>query len=191
MNNYLEHHGILGMKWGKRRYQNPDGTLTAEGKARYGSGTSLEGANTDRNGRFKRAAKTAGKVAATGAAVVAGVAVGKRSNPKQAGKAFTSASTIAEKSAKIAGKTKVGPSEETVKKIKSMSDDELRKAINRQQMEQQYAKLLESDISVGKTKTEAILEAIGDVFAVGGSTATIAATVKKVMNSNDSDKDDE
>lgn len=32
---YLEHHGILGMKWGVRRYQNPDGTLNAKGKIRY------------------------------------------------------------------------------------------------------------------------------------------------------------
>lgn len=31
---YLVHHGIKGMKWGVRRYQNPDGTLTAEGKKR-------------------------------------------------------------------------------------------------------------------------------------------------------------
>lgn len=30
----ITHHGIKGMKWGVRRYQNPDGTLTAEGKAR-------------------------------------------------------------------------------------------------------------------------------------------------------------
>lgn len=29
---YLAHHGILGMKWGVRRYQNKDGTLTAEGR---------------------------------------------------------------------------------------------------------------------------------------------------------------
>ncbi len=35
MNNYLQHHGILGQKWGIRRYQNPDGTLTLAGKARY------------------------------------------------------------------------------------------------------------------------------------------------------------
>lgn len=33
--NFIEHHGILNMKWGRRRFQNPDGTLTPEGKIRY------------------------------------------------------------------------------------------------------------------------------------------------------------
>lgn len=31
---YLVHHGILGMRWGVRRYQNKDGSLTAAGKKR-------------------------------------------------------------------------------------------------------------------------------------------------------------
>ena len=39
-NNELYHHGILGQKWGVRRYQNDDGSLTEEGRARYGVGSS-------------------------------------------------------------------------------------------------------------------------------------------------------
>ena len=34
--NDLVHHGVLGMKWGVRRYQNKDGSLTPEGMRRYG-----------------------------------------------------------------------------------------------------------------------------------------------------------
>lgn len=30
----LYHHGVKGMKWGVRKYQNPDGSLTAKGKKR-------------------------------------------------------------------------------------------------------------------------------------------------------------
>lgn len=34
--NTLSHHGVKGMKWGVRRYQNADGSLTPAGKKRYG-----------------------------------------------------------------------------------------------------------------------------------------------------------
>ncbi len=47
--NELAHHGILGMKWGVRRYQNKDGTLTAAGKVRY-SEESNKAIKTNRDG---------------------------------------------------------------------------------------------------------------------------------------------
>lgn len=51
----LAHHGIKGMKWGVRRYQNKDGSLTPKGKARYKSqGQRLKESNPERYERVQR-----------------------------------------------------------------------------------------------------------------------------------------
>ena len=60
METYLAHHGILGMKWGVRRYQTNDGTLTAAGKVRYGRKMTAK-----RKAAAKKAAQTKKKNAET------------------------------------------------------------------------------------------------------------------------------
>ena len=42
MENELYHHGILGMKWGVRRFQNTDGSLTNAGKERYSAKDAMQ-----------------------------------------------------------------------------------------------------------------------------------------------------
>ena len=50
----LYHHGILGQKWGIRRYQNKDGSLTAEGKNRKTVFVSGSSKTQDKNSPYYR-----------------------------------------------------------------------------------------------------------------------------------------
>lgn len=53
MSNELVHHGIKNQKWGRRRYQNPDGSLTPAGRARYGVGEKRSGSAIDQTSSKK------------------------------------------------------------------------------------------------------------------------------------------
>lgn len=61
---YLEHSGVKGQKWGVRRYQNEDGTLTDEGRKRYGrSLNTIDKLNTQANKYISKASKSNPKLA--------------------------------------------------------------------------------------------------------------------------------
>lgn len=65
----LTHHGILGQKWGVRRFQNKDGSLTAAGrKHQRGTSGEPEHASNKTSTNLKKAAKIGAAVVATGLA---------------------------------------------------------------------------------------------------------------------------
>ena len=70
LSNELMHHGIKGQKWGIRRYQNEDGSLTEEGRERYGSDLKETSYNkTTDNDKIKKAVIVGASIAAASLAV--------------------------------------------------------------------------------------------------------------------------
>lgn len=70
---WLAHHGILGQKWGVRRFQNKDGSYTSAGKKRYSRDSKAEEIEEDT--QPKKSHKDLAKKIAIGTAIVAGVAL--------------------------------------------------------------------------------------------------------------------
>ena len=104
MDDVLIHYGILGMKWGVRRYQNKDGSLTSAGKKRYSNNDDIKDSpqkNTE--------------------------------EPKK-------------------------------KSVKDMSDEELRREINRMQLEQSYLRMTGQNIEKGKSAVEIALGKMKESF---------------------------
>ena len=71
---FLQHHGILGQKWGIRRFEDKNGHLTAAGKERYGKGGKKQESEEEKEkfwteDRIKKAVKIG--AVAVGTAVVA------------------------------------------------------------------------------------------------------------------------
>lgn len=132
--NELYHHGILGQKWGIRRYQNKDGSLTKAGIKRYGTVANLN--------KVKKAEAKA-----------------KSDAIKAKTKANTDAEILKIKQKYGIDKTEKAKTESTKPKTKSiseMSDDEIRAKINRIQLENQLKSLQPKQISKGEKFAKAL-----------------------------------
>lgn len=187
----LYHHGILGMKWGVRRYQNKDGSLTDAGRKHYGykeevskmsdeelrntlNRKRLENRYKDLKVGSSKSVKQDVENASKNASTIAKRVSGENSNAargtKLAGKVAKDTANLADKTnAKIRNKAKADMD------LSSYDDKTLQKEVNRMQMEKDLIDIMKKETKSGSKITKETLKDIGDVLETAVDVATLAA----------------
>lgn len=180
MDYYLVHHGILGMKWGVRRFQNKDGSLTSAGKKRRQS-LEEDRVKEQRHENFVRDWKKYhnedGSLNAEGKMHAAEEQANNKreeSNLKNAKTAIDQALMLVKAGKDVEKRTR----DKERLDLSNMSDKELRERINRENLERQYNNLFAKEkVSNGRKIVTNALEIGGSVLAVGSSALSIAIAI--------------
>lgn len=158
----LYHHGIKGQKWGRRRYQNADGSLTPAGKQRYGSKENFEKQYPEDR---KAATKAVKKVSDKGAEVARSA---REIEAERTKKRQSKADKALEKAAR--------------EKARKMSDQELREAVNRLNLEENYTRMMQNRerISVGESTVAKVLNVTLTAMTVTSTALGIATAIQEL-----------
>lgn len=163
-NNILYHYGTPKMRWGVRRYQNKDGTLTEAGKKRYA-----------RDVRENLAKKKDNRI--------------DTSSPdpdRWVKEDLTRSKNTVDSMSRFVDDAKRVNSSITTKKermdLSKMTNKELREKIDRETLERRYNDLFndEQKVSKGKRFASKTLETTGATLAIGASALSIALAIKEL-----------
>lgn len=187
----LEHHGIKGMKWYRRRFQNEDGSLTPAGKARYLGTVDLR-KDSARADRLER--KAAAKSRKSDRSMLdkdVKQAKGKPNISYAESISKDTSNAVRNVSDTINALNRIHERNNPTKTdASSLSDEELRRRINRLNMERQYSDLVRSTSQTSKyQKWKDAMDIVVPVVGVASSVVGIAATVHS-MRLKHEDEDD-
>lgn len=177
MNNELYHHGVKGMRWGHRRYQNADGSLTAAGERRYARDAREKGYNrhdSDTGVRYKTTGRN-----------------NRRENldidaHRYVKEDLTRSKKLADETAGLTRNLKNANQINRNKPkqrmdLSSMTDKEMREKINRELLERQYSDMFSPQkTSKGREYVDTALDVVGSVAAIGASSLAIALAIKEL-----------
>lgn len=161
--NELYHYGVRGMRWGVRRYQNKNGTLTNAGQKRY-----------ERDQRENSGKKKGNKIA--------------QADPNrwvkedlERSKRLSDATRNLSNDTKRMVDTSLKNRTKEKMDLSNMTDKEMRDAINRAYLEKQYNEMFAPQKEAkGREFASKTLETAGNVLAVTGSALSIALAIKEL-----------
>lgn len=163
----LYHHGTKGMKWGVRRYQNKDGSLTPAGKKRY-----------DRDVRENNAKKKDNRINIDGPDPKRWV----KEDASRAKGVVDSSSSMVRELKNVERSTRPSPKKEKMD-LSNMTDQQLRDRINRANLEKQYNEIFSQNtntVSKGRQYVSDVLDTAGTVLTIGSSALAIALAIKEL-----------
>lgn len=173
----LTHWGVKGMRWGVRRYQNKDGTLTNLGERRYARDAREKGySKQDESGTYYKTNKK-GK---------------NRENldidaNRYVKEDYGRTKRVAEESSTMTNKLKkLNDDTLRYRKVKpmdlsNMTDKEMRDQINRAMLERQYDDMFNPQkASKGREYVSQTLDITGTVLGIGASALGIALAIKEL-----------
>ena len=158
----LVHYGIKGQKWGRRRYQNKDGSLTPAGRERYGSEENFE----NQYPAEQKAVLTGTKKAVDGAKEIN--RVNREMHNERTRKQQKKADKLVEEAVR--------------ERARNMSDQELREAVNRLNMEENYTRMMQNRerIDMGESKASKFMDHAATALTVTSTALSIALAVKEL-----------